>query len=538
LNHAEDAEIKEEGGTKNPVAKILVVDDEATNLLAFREILSDPSYEVITASDADAALKALLVHDFAVLLLDVFMEGMSGLELATLVKTRKKLQHIPIIFLTALRADQEFIHRAYEVGAADFIEKPVSPEIMRAKVAAFVELYRKTKEVARQAKQLHDSEVKNKEVQLSELRASSEKRFQDLVEGIDHGFVWSADPSSMTFSYMSPRAELILGQPIEDWNTRPGLWLEHVHPEDREAVREVFNGAQTGKDLGLEHRFTRNDGETIWLRTGVRLARKGLGVGIELRGLSFDITYMKEIESALKAAVEARDEFLSIASHELRTPITPILLQLQLLERAMKQGDNSMIAPEKIMRTLDSWSKQVGRLSHLIEDMLDLSRISAGRLNIVPEEMDLRFLVDEVVRRHSDQGAHVGVEIHVSGPERVEGFWDLQRIEQVLTNLLTNAFKFAPGRPVDIEIGVEEDSVSLVVQDHGAGIAPEKQGRIFDRFERATDSSHVSGLGLGLYIAKNIVDAHEGTITVFSQVEKGARFVVKLPKRTRIEKAA
>jgi signal transduction histidine kinase len=310
--------------------------------------------------------------------------------------------------------------------------------------------------------------------------------------------------------------------------------MKQVHPDDQKALEEIFRAAQTGRDLGIEHRFINAEGDTIWLHTGVRLARKGEGAGVELRGLSIDITYLKQVEIALKEALVARDEFLSIASHELRTPLTPMRLQLQMLDRAIKR-DPTALSPDKMAKTLDSWGRQVDRLIHLIEDLLDVSRISSGRLHFEKEEFNLREVIDDVIEKFKPEFARVRSEIRVDSPETVVGTWDRSRIEQVFTNLVTNAIKYAPGKPVEVSVTEDDDQVKLTVRDYGIGISSENQKKVFERYERAVPAKGVTGLGLGLYIAKNIIDAHGGTIEVQSETGKGSTFTVTLPKQARAE---
>lgn len=513
---------------KAPI-NILIVDDRTENIQALKAILDDPSYRIMTASDGTEALSRVLKHDFALILLDVFMGGMDGFEVASLIKGRKKSRHIPIIFLTAMAKDIDHIFKAYSIGAVDYIQKPLEPHIVRAKVAVFAELYRKTQRIRRQAEVIRQKELKEKEYELIEVKRAGERRFQDLVEGINHGFVWSSDPGNLTFTYVSPRAELILGYPLDQWKHEQGFWEKHLHPEDRESVLNAFKAAQMGRDLGIDHRFLTVEGSEVWLHTGVRLARRGEGVGYELRGLSVDITHLKRIEAALRESVEVRDEFLSIASHELKTPITPLKLQVQQLWRMIEKG--TAIDTERLKKLIHMWNKQLDRLSSLIEDLLDVSRITGGQLSMHVEEVELAQLISEIVDRYQEQAARCNCELIVSSPEKLTGNWDRARIEQVLINLITNALKYASGKPIYISLSARDEKAFLSVKDAGSGISIEDQGRIFERFERGGVSDNVGGLGLGLYISRKIIEAHGGAIRVESELGKGANFIVELPLR-------
>ena len=231
-----------------------------------------------------------------------------------------------------------------------------------------------------------------------------------------------------------------------------------------------------------------------------------------------------------RAAVRHRDEFLGIASHELRTPITSLRLQLDLTHRALQRyGDLQHVPAERIRKMMDTFDHQVNNLSALIDDLLDVSRIANGRLSIEPESVDLLQLVNTVIHQHSEQMNHAHCSTHLHAPAPVVGFWDPKRLEQVVVNLLLNAAKYAAGKPVYVEVSQHGAKARLVVRDEGMGISTDNQARIFHRFERAIGRSNISGLGLGLYIVKEIVQAHQGTINVNSTLGVGSEFVVDLP---------
>jgi signal transduction histidine kinase len=222
-------------------------------------------------------------------------------------------------------------------------------------------------------------------------------------------------------------------------------------------------------------------------------------------------------------AVAVRDEFLAIASHELNTPLTPLKLQLDTLARGN-------FSPERTREKLDSACRQVTRLARLVEALLDMSRISERGINLRLETFDLAALADEVVERMADEARRAGSTVRVIAQRPCPGRWDRQRIDQVLSNLLSNALKYGGGRPVDIDITCTEKTARFVVRDQGIGISPEYHQRIFHRFERAAPARHYGGFGLGLWIAWRIVDASGGTISVESEPQKGAAFAVELPR--------
>lgn len=231
---------------------------------------------------------------------------------------------------------------------------------------------------------------------------------------------------------------------------------------------------------------------------------------------------------AAQEAIKVRDEFLSIASHELRTPLTPLKLQLQSLGRHLKASD-VLESDARVLKMVESSDRQVNRLTSLIDDLLDVSRISAGKLNLNKEKIQLAELMEEVISNYKHQLQEKKIHLEVSLDRDLHGDYDRVRIEQVFINLLTNAAKYAPGKPLKIKLERSGDSATISVEDQGAGISPADQRRIFERFERVKDRDNVGGLGLGLYISRQIVEAHGGTISVESKPGVGSRFWVTLP---------
>jgi len=227
-------------------------------------------------------------------------------------------------------------------------------------------------------------------------------------------------------------------------------------------------------------------------------------------------------------AISVRDEFLQVAAHELRTPITSLKLKVQSLLRTAGAA-GPPLPMEKLHDRLEDVDRIVGKLSGLINELLDISRITAGNLRLTLEEVDLASLVREVALRFEAQAAQVHVPIHVMNHNPLVGRWDRLRLEQVVTNLLSNALKYGSGRPVHIDTQADGTHARLRVRDEGIGIAPEALSRIFGRFERAVSERHYGGLGLGLYITRQIVEALGGAVRVESTPGQGSTFTVELP---------
>jgi signal transduction histidine kinase len=232
----------------------------------------------------------------------------------------------------------------------------------------------------------------------------------------------------------------------------------------------------------------------------------------------------------LKASVKARDEFISIVSHELKTPLTPLSLNIQSFLQLLQEDRLGSFPRDKLMRMLVTSNNQVDRLSKLVSELLDASRISEGRLHIECEDIDLSEAVRAIAEHYAEPFRRGGCGLEVFIQEGVRGNWDRFRIEQVVTNLLTNAMKYCAGKPVELHVEGNWEEARIHVKDFGIGIAKIDQERIFRRFERAVSSRHYGGLGLGLFISKQIVESHGGRIHVESEPNRETVFTVVLPK--------
>jgi PAS domain S-box-containing protein len=230
-------------------------------------------------------------------------------------------------------------------------------------------------------------------------------------------------------------------------------------------------------------------------------------------------------------AVRARDDFLAVAAHELRSPLTSLLLQVQVLGRAIARERFDARAARKAVEVAEA---QARRLSTLIDGMLDVSRYAAHQLLVHPEEIDLRRVLDELLSTLSTDLERAGCSVTLNAPGELMGRWDRGRIEQVLLNVLSNAMKFGAGRPIEVDVRATDETVRIAVRDHGIGISREDQARIFERFERAVPTRHFGGLGLGLYTSVQILRAHQGSLRVDSRKGQGASFVIDLPRGPRV----
>lgn len=243
--------------------------------------------------------------------------------------------------------------------------------------------------------------------------------------------------------------------------------------------------------------------------------------------LERQVEALNQIREKLEQANRAREEFMAIATHELKTPLTVLKLQAQNRIRTLEKGLPNSFTSEKLLKMFDSDSRQILRLNRLIDDMLDVSRISSGQLTMNFESCDLSLLISEVYEGQLMMFKAAGVQIELNACEAIIGRWDKLRIGQVITNLLTNAMRYGDGKPVKINVRKGEEHAVVIVEDQGIGIAEENIERIFQRFERAT-GTEANGLGLGLYIVNQIIEAHDGFINVKSHLGGGSIFTVHL----------
>jgi signal transduction histidine kinase len=246
-----------------------------------------------------------------------------------------------------------------------------------------------------------------------------------------------------------------------------------------------------------------------------------------------DLQHAQRRQSALledlRDAIRARDEFLSVASHELRTPITTLTLQVDGLLR-MLQGQVTGALSDKLSRRLDVTRRQVDRLAGLVATLIDVSRITSGRVQLSRQLADLVDVVRSVTERFGEEAQRSGSSLRFERHPPIWGNFDVARVDQVLTNLLTNAIRYGRGRPITAGVAGDRDRASFWVEDQGIGIEPEHQVRIFQRYERAAPSTNYAGLGLGLWISRQLVEAMGGTIAVRSEAGVGSTFTVEIPR--------
>jgi len=532
---------------------ILLVDDQPEGLMALEATLAPLGQQLVTARSGREALRHLLYQDFAVVLLDVVMPDMDGFETAQLIRERERSRNTPILFLTALSRGEVPEFRAYAVGAVDYLLKPFEPDILRSKVNIFVDLFRKTEMLRRQSEALREAQRRDHERELAEahqrLEVERSKWREELLrKEMEAGrnqqrwleAVLAALPTPLALlepvtghTLFANRAaqELADGcliyrearqlHPEVAFTDAEGKALPHeALPTARAARGERLNGVpvewrhgeQHGAALAFSSRLPQMHGrpETVLLAL-------------------LDVTALHVTERNLQRAVHVRDDFLSMASHELRTPLTSLRIHIQGALRTAARRNEEMVPIAQYVAKLETLDHNVSRLAQLVDSLLDISRINAGKLDFELAEVDLAAVVRDVASRFTEEASRAGCPLTVRAENRVVGKWDRSRVDQVVTNLLTNALKYGAGTPVDISVREEPTHATLEVRDQGIGIRDEDRRRIFERFERAVPHENYSGFGLGLWIVHEIVLGLGGSVTVESAPGKGALFRVQLP---------
>jgi PAS domain S-box-containing protein len=501
---------------------ILLVDDQPNNLLALQSILVEMGQNIVPVDSGRRALKALLDREFAVILLDVQMPELDGFETARLIRQRDKSRDTPIIFLTAFSGSEENVYRGYELGAVDYIFKPINPEVLRAKVSVFVELFRKTNRIRQQAQELGRLSRKNELI----LNAAAEGVFGVNLDGVA--------------TFVNPAAARMVGRRTHD------IVAHDVHS----VLHPVFPGVATcnidecelfvavhGEPVNdeIEDTFFREDGRSfpVEFRASPMHDEEGRTIGsvITFRDMTERRAAAVAAENERRyreadAQNRAKDNFLATLSHELRTPMTSILGWVQFL----RTGDYSEDELREALHMIETSAQLQKRL---IDDMLDVSRMVLGKFQVDLQPTHLAEVVEAAVTSARPEAAERGVKLTSDIEERSDDVVaaDAARLQQVIGNILSNAIKFTDtGKQVDLRLQRVDDHMRISIRDEGAGIESSFLPHVFERLRQADGLNNRSGLGLGLAIARHIVDLHHGEIAAESEgLGKGARFTVILP---------
>jgi PAS domain S-box-containing protein len=522
---------------------ILLVDDRPDKRLALGAMLEEMGENLVMASSGEEALRHLLRADFAVILLDVNMPEMDGFQTAALIRERERSATTPIIFLTAVNDAEAHVFRGYSLGAVDYILMPVHPEVLRAKVSVFVDLFRKTEQVRRQAEWMRAAEEREHAARIAEAedridRETRRNRFFTLAD--DMLGIAGLDG---TLRQLNPAWERSLGFGEAELLSRP--FIDFVHPEDRDSTLLEWGKLSLGaSSTRFDNRHRHKDGSYRWLAWNASAFPQEELVYVFVRDITFrklaeeqrlQLAREQEARAAAQRESELKDQFLATLSHELRAPLTPILGWVSLLRAGR-------LDPEMSARAVEVIDRNVRLEAQLVEELLEMSRIASGTLQVDLLSMDLVPVVEAGLQAMRPAASAKQLEVQAllpSEPVPVRG--DPQRLQQVVANLLGNAVKFTPeGGRVDVTLENSSGVAKLRVSDTGVGIAPDFLPRVFEPFRQADGSTSRAhgGLGLGLTIVRHLVEAHGGTIEAASAGPgSGACFSVALPTET-LERAA
>lgn len=487
---------------------ILIVDDNQSNIFSLKKLLQSQNFPVDTANSGEQALSKALRNNYALIILDVQMPDMDGFEVAETLADYSKTKDIPIIFLSAVNTEKRFITKGYASGGIDYVTKPIDPDILLLKVETYYNIQEQNRELKKSQQNL-ELEVKGRrETQV--VMKSQLDHFQQMLEAL-------------------PQIAFTLNQ-VGEIEFVNGRWFQYsksekhfpdIHPDDSVLVEEYRKQKDNLEIIALEVRIKNVEtGEFRYhlLRMSPILVNKKIKNWV---GTFTDINDQKRVE-------QEKDEFLSIASHELKTPLTSIKAYVQLLERKLKLDKSS---PEA--GYVAKVQHQIDKLNNLITDLLDISKIEHGKLKMNLQTNNLEEVIQNALETilHTHDENSIKIERHGQKPDFLMQF-DSIRVEQVLINFLTNAIKYSPeNNKVIVTTSVDEQDVKVSVTDFGIGIPEYKQASVFDKFYRVEESSlQFQGMGIGLYICAEIIVQHGGSIGLSSVINEGSTFYFTLPR--------
>jgi len=375
-------------------------------------------------------------------------------------------------------------------------------------------------------------------------REEAEVRYRTLVEQLPLiTYIDSPYSADEAADFISPQVETLLGYTQEEWFSHPNFYVEHLHPHDRERVRSRQRAArETGTPLEIEYRFLAKDGSYVWLWDSYTVVRDESGTPWYTQGFALDVTGRKEAEQDREGLLvqaqlqnerlleldRVKDEFIALVSHELRTPLTSIRGYLELVvDDAVEAG-----LPVQQQEWLQVIDRNAERLLSLVEDLLISAQAHSGTLTLAQTEVDVGTVARQCAVASTPNATARGITLDCTAEPDLFVTGDAIRIAQVVDNLLSNALKFTPaGGRVELIASRHNGKVRIEVADTGMGIPDADRNRLFDRFFRTerAQASAIAGAGLGLSIAKAIVDAHRGTISFRSIEDHGTTFVIDLP---------
>jgi len=483
---------------------ILNVDDNDGARYAKTRILQSAGFEVVEATNGTDALAAVRRHAISLVLLDVKLPDINGIEVCRRIKADPDSAMVLVLQTSAALTGRADKIRGLEGGADNYLAAPIEADELIANVNALLRM-RQTQSALR----------------------DSEERFRQLTENIEDVF-WMFSVPVRALEYVSPAYPAIWGRSIESLEREPASWLDAVHPDDRAHVDGLWRGLQENPHYEAEFRIVLTDGSLRWVRDRLFAVRDGRNEVYRVARVTSDITRRKEMESLLRAADSNKNEFLATLAHELRNPLSPIRNAAALL------GSTGTGAPERQARAREVITRQVDHLAHLVDDLLDVARISEGKIALRKEDVEMKGVIAQAIETAGPLIAAREHRLEVIQPEReiwVSG--DPVRLAQSMGNLLHNAAKFTPkGGHIKVEVQLDGDAVRIAVQDNGIGIAEDNLPRIFGMFAQAAvpPDRAPEGLGIGLSLVSRLLEMHGGRLSASSPgIGMGSTFTVELP---------
>ncbi len=483
---------------------ILNVDDNDGARYAKTRILQSAGFRVMEAANGTDALAMVREEDPALVLLDVKLPDINGIEVCRRIKADPDTNCVLVLQTSAALTGRADKIRGLEGGADNYLAAPIEADELIANVNALLRM-RQTQDELRE----------------------SEERFRQLTDNIEDVF-WMFSAPDGVLAYVSPAYGTIFGRSTESLRNKHGSWLEAVHSEDRARLAGRWAALATQPYYDDEFRLVLPDGATRWVRDRVFAVRNARGEVYRVARVTSDISARKEMEALLRAADANKNQFLATLAHELRNPLSPIRNAAALLGIA---GEN---APDRQARAREVILRQVDHLAHLVDDLLDVARISEGKIVLRREEVNLGAVVAQAIETAGPLIAAREHHLEVQQPDgQVWVAGDPVRLAQSMGNLLHNAAKFTPkGGRIRLEVKVDGDHVRIAVIDNGIGIDADSLPRIFGMFAQAAvpPDRAPEGLGIGLSLVSRLLEMHGGQLRAESPgIGMGSTFTVELP---------
>jgi PAS domain S-box-containing protein len=539
-----ELEVAPADGPSSP-ARVLLVDDDERNLLALQTVLDDLG-EVVLARSGEEALRHLLKGDFAVILLDVYMPGMDGYETAQLIRSREQTKTIPIVFLSAVNKEAEHLLRGYAMGAVDYVFKPVDPVILRSKVAVFVDLFEKSREIESKARHEQALLDENLRANAERLRAEQELRRAEqrqaaIIQSLPMVlYLEPYDAHPRAPNYVSGDLKAVTGFAHEEVSARPGLWAERLHPEDRDRVIAAIEARRKSGRSSIEYRWQCADGSYKHFLDQAVLLRDSDGRPSEFAGTLTDISEQRSLETQLIQAqkMDAIGKLTGGIAHDFNNLLAAVIGGLSLIEKKAALEDEQL-------RVLGMTKRAAEQGSELVRRLLAFAR----RQKLEPRPIDLRALQKGV----SDLLTHTLGGLVTINWRIDEDIWnafaDQAQLELALVNLIINSRDAMPdGGTVTIAAGNREladesvpgvsagDYVRLAVSDTGTGITTGDLEKVMEPF--FTTKEVGKGSGLGLSMVYGFAKQSNGGFTIESQVGEGTTAALWLPRAPKGSKPA